>query len=40
MITKPPQNEYEKQIEHLKSENQQLKSKLEQLLTIVRKNND
>ncbi len=33
-------NEYEKQIENLKSENQQLKSKLEQLLTIVRKNND
>lgn len=33
-------NEYEKQIENLKSENQQLKTKLEQLLTIVRKNND
>lgn len=33
-------NKYEEQIENLKSENQQLKSKLEQLLTIVRKSND
>ncbi len=39
-VSEAIQNEYEKQIEHLKSENQQLKSKLEQLLTIVRKNND
>jgi hypothetical protein len=33
-------SEYEKQIEELKQENKQLKQKLEQLLTIVRKDND